>query len=156
MVLPRKLRHQKHLLFNRELSWVEFNRRVLEEAFDQRHPLLERLKFLGIFSSNLDEFFMVRVSGLQEALEAGFTETSPDGMTPSEQLKEISKHLRPLIDMQTRCLEDEILPALEAEDTDATSCGSRSSFSLRVQSQSEPLPHGGPAGNGERFRVASS
>ena len=115
MVLPRKLRHQKHLLFNRELSWVEFNRRVLEEAFDQRHPLLERLKFLGIFSSNLDEFFMVRVSGLQEALEAGFTEASPDGMTPSEQLKEISKHLRPLIDMQTRCLEDEILPALEAE-----------------------------------------
>jgi polyphosphate kinase len=115
MVLPRKLRHQKHLLFNRELSWVEFNRRVLEEAFDQRHPLLERLKFLGIFSSNLDEFFMVRVSGLQEALEAGFTETSPDGMTPSEQLKEISKHLRPLIDMQTRCLEDQILPALEAE-----------------------------------------
>jgi polyphosphate kinase len=114
-VLPRKLRHQKHLLFNRELSWVEFNRRVLEEAFDQRHPLLERLKFLAIFSSNLDEFFMIRVSGLQEALEAGFTETSPDGMTPSEQLKEISKHLRPLIDMQTRCLEDQILPALENE-----------------------------------------
>jgi polyphosphate kinase len=115
MVLPRKLRHQKHLLFNRELSWVEFNRRVLDEAFDQRHPLLERLKFLAIFSSNLDEFFMVRVSGLQEALEVGFTETSPDGMTPSEQLKEISKHLRPLIDLQTRCLEDQILPALEAE-----------------------------------------
>jgi polyphosphate kinase len=114
-LLPRKLRHQKHLLFNRELSWVEFNRRVLEEALDQRHPLLERLKFLAIFSSNLDEFFMVRVSGLQETLEAGITETSPDGMTPSEQLKEISKHLRPLIDMQTRCLEDQILPALKAE-----------------------------------------
>jgi len=114
-MLPRKLRHQKHLLFNRELSWIEFNRRVLEEAFDQRHPLLERLKFLAIFSSNLDEFFMVRVSGLQETLEAGFTDTSPDGMTPGEQLKEISKRLRPLIDMQTRCLEDQILPALEAE-----------------------------------------
>jgi len=115
MVLPRNLRQQKHLLFNRELSWLEFNRRVLEEAFDQRHPLLERLKFLAIFSSNLDEFFMVRVSGLQETLEAGFTEASPDGMTPSEQLKEISKHLRPLIDLQTQCLEDQILPALEAE-----------------------------------------
>ncbi len=116
MASPRKLRHQKHLLFNRELSWVEFNRRVLEEAFDQRHPLLERLKFLAIFSSNLDEFFMVRVSGLQEALEAGFTETSPDGLTPAEQLKEISKRLRPLIEMQTRCLEDQVLPALEAEE----------------------------------------
>src|SRR6476619_4507873 len=101
----RNLRQQKHLLINRELSWLEFNRRVLEEAFDQRHPLLERLKFLAIFSSNLDEFFMVRVSGLQETLEAGFTEASPDGMTPSEQLKEISKHLRPLIDLQTQCLE---------------------------------------------------
>src|SRR6267142_2874337 len=108
VALPRNLRHQKHLLFNRELSWLEFNRRVLEEALDHRHPLLERLKFLAIFSSNLDEFFMVRVSGLQEALEAGITETSPDGMKPDEQLKEISKHLRPLIDRQTRCLEDEI------------------------------------------------
>jgi len=115
MVLPRKLHHQKHLLFNRELSWIEFNRRVLDEAFDQRHPLLERLKFLAIFSSNLDEFFMVRVSGLQEALLAGLTEGSPDGMTPSEQLKEISKRLRPLIDKQARCLEDQILPALKAE-----------------------------------------
>src|SRR6185295_16176735 len=88
--LARNLRNQKHLLFNRELSWLEFNRRVLEEALDHRHPLLERLKFLAIFSSNLDEFFMIRVSGLQEALEAGLTETSPDGMTPAEQLKEIS------------------------------------------------------------------
>src|ERR1700674_1478529 len=114
VALPRDLRHQKHLLFNRELSWLEFNRRVLEEALDHRHPLLERLKFLAIFSSNLDEFFMVRVSGLQEALEAGITDASPDGMKPEQQLKEISTRLRPLLDLQVQCLKTEILPALAA------------------------------------------
>lgn len=110
--LARNLRYQKHLMINRELSWLEFNRRVLEEALDHRHPLLERLKFLAIFSSNLDEFFMVRVSGLQEALDAGVTETSPDGMTASEQLKEISTRLRPMLETQMQCLKADVLPSL--------------------------------------------
>ena len=112
----RNLRQQKHLLINRELSWIEFNKRVLDEALDPRHPLLERLKFLAIFSSNLDEFFMVRVSGLQEALEGGFGEHSPDGLTAADQLKAIRAKLKPLLELQMRCLKDEVIPALAASD----------------------------------------
>src|SRR5215475_1252394 len=96
----RNLRQQRHLLINRELSWIEFNRRVLEEALDPRHPLLERLKFLAIFSSNLDEFFMVRVSGLQETVEGGFGERSPDGLTAADQLRAIRAKLKPLLETQ--------------------------------------------------------
>lgn len=88
---------------------------MLEEALDHRHPLLERLKFLAIFSSNLDEFFMIRVSGLQEAVAAGVTELSPDGMTAAEQLKEISDRLRPMLDAQMRCLNSDVLPKLAGE-----------------------------------------
>jgi polyphosphate kinase len=112
--LARNLRSQQHLLINRELSWLKFNHRVLEEALADRHPLLERLKFLAIFSSNLDEFFMIRVSGLQEAVAAGVAETSPDGMTPSDQLAEISKQVRPMLAEQMRCLNSDVLPKLGA------------------------------------------
>lgn len=110
--LPSSLLHQKHLLLNRELSWLEFNRRVLEEALDPDQPLLERLKFLAIFSSNLDEFFMIRVSGLKEQLDEEMVDYSPDGMTPAEQLKEISARLKPLVEEQARCLREDVLPKL--------------------------------------------
>src|SRR5947199_10805584 len=85
------------LYINRELSWLEFNRRVLEEAQDPEVPLLERLKFLAIFSSNLDEFFMVRVGGLQQKLQAGIEQGSgADRMPPRVQLERISQTVRQL------------------------------------------------------------
>lgn len=86
--------------FNRELSWVEFNRRVLHEAIDSRTPLLERLKFMAIFSSNLDEFFMVRVAALKQQVEAGVRKLTPDGRTPTQQLQDLSDRLKPLIQQQ--------------------------------------------------------
>jgi polyphosphate kinase len=100
------------LYFNRELSWIEFNRRVLEETEDPRHPLLERVKFLSIFSSNLDEFFMIRVSGLKDQVAAGVVNTPPDGMTPAEQLAEIRAQVLPLMQEQRRYFYEEIVPAL--------------------------------------------
>jgi polyphosphate kinase len=103
------------LYFNRELSWLEFNRRVLEEARDANVPLLERLKFVAIFSSNLDEFLMVRLGGLQEKLQAGLSAASTaDRIAPVELWDKLTARMRELIAMQYRCLYDEILPAMEA------------------------------------------
>ncbi|MGB5711256.1 MAG: hypothetical protein WBM44_10150 [Waterburya sp.] len=82
--------------FNRELSWLEFNRRVLAEALDKRTPLLERLKFMAIFSSNLDEFFMVRIAALKKQVEAGVSKLSADGRTAPQQLEEIANVLTPM------------------------------------------------------------
>ncbi len=99
---------------NRELSWLEFNARVLHEAEDERTPLLERLKFLAIFASNLDEFYMVRVAGLRRQLAAGVLQTSADGLTPTEQLELIAARVHGLLERSRHCLHDVLLPRLRA------------------------------------------
>jgi polyphosphate kinase len=108
---PRDL-FDPYLYINREISWLQFNDRVLALAADPDTPLLERLKFLAIFSSNLDEFFMVRVSGLRDQVEAGIGTRGSDGWTPSETLEAIAKHIGPAIEQQVRVFLDEIVPAM--------------------------------------------
>ena len=103
------------LYLNRELSWLEFNRRVLEEALDARNPLLERVKFLSIFSSNLDEFFMVRVAGIVGQVRAGDDTAGKDGMRPSEQISAIKQLVSDLSTRQRACWINEIMPALREE-----------------------------------------
>src|SRR2546423_14789170 len=85
------------LYINRELSWIEFNRRVFGEAQNSRHPLLERVKFLSIFDSNLDEFIMIRIAGLKDQLAAHVTTPSPDGLTAEQQLAAVRQRLTPLV-----------------------------------------------------------
>ena len=102
-------------LLNRELSLIEFFRQVLDESRDERTPLLERLRFLTIFSSIVDEFFMVRVSGLKEEVEHGYVHPSPDGLTAAEQLEEIRNRLEPMFAAQAQVLRGEILPQLKQQ-----------------------------------------
>src|SRR5690348_12633045 len=97
---------------NRELSWLEFNRRVLEEAMDERHPLLERVKFLSIFSTNLDEFFMIRVAGIKQQVAAGVPVRALDGMTPAEQLTAIRRVVNAHKDLQRSCWLEDLQPKL--------------------------------------------
>jgi polyphosphate kinase len=108
-------------LLNRELSLLQFHRRVLEEALDQNNPLLERLKFFSIFASNTDEFFMIRVSGLKEEVDDDVVDLSPDGMTAAQQLTEIRQALLPEIEVQMNCLNRELLPQLKAEGIEVAS-----------------------------------
>lgn len=104
---------KSRFLFNRELSWIEFNKRVLEEAADEKNPLLERVKFLSIFSTNLDEFFMIRVAGLKRQITSGVNEVTTDGMTAYEQREAIYKKLCPLVNEQYRIFNEVIIPQLE-------------------------------------------
>ncbi|MDQ4106810.1 MAG: polyphosphate kinase 1 [Actinomycetota bacterium] len=103
------------LYINRELSWLAFNERVLAQARDERHPLLERLRFVSISETNLDEFFMIRVSGLQQQVAAELPNPVPDGMTPEEQLSRIHELTEEFLDEQREILNGELLPALEEE-----------------------------------------
>ncbi len=102
------------LYINRELSWLAFNRRVLEEAADRATPLLERAKFAAIFAANLNEFFMIRVAGVKRKLAAGVTDPGPDGRTPAAQLAAIRRDTQALLDEHAALLGNDLLPALAA------------------------------------------
>ena len=103
------------LYISRELSWLEFNDRVLEEALDEHNPLLERLKFIAIYGTNLDEFFMIRVAAIKQQIEAQVMRRSEEGRTPTEHLDAISQRLRASLPLQMRLLNEQLLPALERE-----------------------------------------
>jgi polyphosphate kinase len=103
------------LYINRELSWLGFNNRVLEQARDKRHPLLERVRFVSISETNLDEFFMIRVAGLQQQVASELPNPVPDGMTPEEQLLRIHDHTEEFFEERRRIMNTELVPALEAE-----------------------------------------
>jgi len=100
------------LFINREMSLLAFQWRVLEEVRDESNPLLERIKFLAIVGSNLDEFFMVRVAGLKAQIEAGSVAAGPDGLTPREQVGALSAEVAKLMDAAEECLRDSLMPAL--------------------------------------------
>jgi polyphosphate kinase len=103
----------KENFFNRDLSWIEFNKRVLEEALNPDLPILDKVKFVSIFSSNLDEFYMIRVSGLKEQVAANVLEPTIDGLTPNEQLQKIEAAIKPLLKQLIDLWTNEIIPTLK-------------------------------------------
>lgn len=112
-----RVRHGgRYAYFNRELSWLAFNRRVLEQAKQDDNPLIERLKFLSIVSSNLDEFFEIRVAGLIQQMESGSIQVGIDGLGPREQLRRIHDVVNSLVDDQYRCFQEQIIPELKKSD----------------------------------------
>ena len=105
----------QNIYMNRELSWINFNERVLAVALNEETPLLEKIKFSAIFSNNLDEFFMVRVASLKSQVEAGISKKSEDGQTPKEQLKSIRSHLLPILEKQQKILTNNLIEDLKKE-----------------------------------------
>ena len=112
---PLTTYERPELYINRELSWLDFNARVLEEAQDPRNPLLERVKFMAIVASNLDEFYEIRVAGLLQLHESGANPSRPDGLTPAEQLERITQQAHEQVAEQYRCWNEDLIPALAAE-----------------------------------------
>ncbi len=112
---PPPTYERPELYINRELSWLDFNARVLEEAQDPRNPLLERVKFMAIVASNLDEFYEIRVAGLLQLHESGANPRRPDGLTPAEQLERIAHQAHEQVAEQYRCWNEDLIPALAAE-----------------------------------------
>ena len=104
---------RSRLYFNRELSWLEFNQRVLEQVKDENHPLLERVKFLAIVQTNMDEFFMVRVAALLKQMRSGSDNIAPDGMSGEEQLVVIRSRVQQMKQDQQQCWSEKLRPQLE-------------------------------------------
>src|SRR3954468_5022141 len=132
------------LYFNRELSWMQFNERVLELAEDASVPLLERVKFCAIYSNNLDEFFMVRVAGLHDQIDAGIEKPLQDGRTPSETIAELRRMVRAHVARQTRCLQHDLRPALAEHGIRIVTCaeiddGERARLNERFRRQIFPV-----------------
>src|SRR5438045_7748634 len=120
MPLPEAPEHPRSRRFaapenfiNRELSWLQFNRRVLEEAQDATQPLIERVKFLSIFSSNLDEFFEIRVAGIKQQIESETSDVGPDGLSPTETFNQIQRRAHELVATEYELFNKELLPELE-------------------------------------------
>ncbi|QBD80277.1 polyphosphate kinase 1 [Ktedonosporobacter rubrisoli] len=112
LVSTTDLERPENLYINRELSWIEFNRRVFEQAKDKRHPLLERVKFISIFETNLDEFIMIRLAGLKDRVASGVPTRSPDGRTAEQQIAAVRERLAPLVQEVRQYWRNELLPLL--------------------------------------------
>ena len=144
---------------NRELSWLAFNQRVLEEAQDPTQPLIERVKFLTIFSSNLDEFFEIRVAGIKQQIESETSDVGPDGLSPTELFDRIQKTVRELVGTQYALWKNELLPELGkngiyvreiAELSAETHCLGKSLFSAGS------FPNADAAGRGRQSSIPAS